>query len=132
MNECHFIGRFTADPELKKVSTDSNKDTSVVNFTLAINRKFRKNSGESGKHVVFLPFEAWDTGAEVICNNFCKGDPIIIERSSARNNNFQNSDGIKVSKIVFRVEKFQFPSEQGLISRNRLQNDSENHEDDNE
>ena len=61
MNSCNFIGRFVADPELNDVN-----DTSVVRFTLAINEYRKSRDGEKNKHVNYLDFEAWDTGATTI------------------------------------------------------------------
>lgn len=112
MNTCHFIGRFTHDPELKKVPrTDGGAETSVVNFRLAISRKFKKNSGESGTQTNLLDFEVWDSAAEVVANNFKKGDTIIITNASARNEFYEDQEtGRKFNLIRFRVEKFEFPN----------------------
>ena len=116
MNKCHFIGRFTLDPEVEKIVNDNDRETSVVNFTLAINRRFRKNNGEIGKNVVYLDFEAWDSGAEVICKNFRAGHAIIVH-ASARSTPIEAYDGSNVNKVTFRVEEFSFPSEQNLVTR---------------
>ena len=124
MNVCIFIGRFTKTPELTQVKTgDEGRTTNVVNFKLAVTRKFKKHGGESSKQVVYLDFEAWDTGAEVIAKHFAKGDPIIVY-TSARNNTFETAEGIRVSKIVFRVEKFDFPSNNGLSSKQLMEPDT--------
>lgn len=104
MNKCHFTGRFTADPVVKKVGDNQ---TSVLNFTLAITRKFKKSgTGELGKQVNFLNFEAWDSGAETIARDFQKGDPITVH-ASARSYTWEK-DGVKHDKTVFRVEEFEY------------------------
>jgi single stranded DNA-binding protein len=112
MNTCTFIGRFTNDPELKSVKTaDGDINTNVVNFRLAITRKFKKGNGELGKQTNFLDFEAWDSGAEVIVKNFRKGDPIIIH-ASARSDVYeftnQDNETKRINTVRFRVEKFEF------------------------
>lgn len=107
MNKCLFIGRFTETPTLNTVKIEaSNKEIHVVNFTLAISRKFKKGNGITGKQVIFLDFEAWDSGAEVISKYCQKGSKILVI-TSARNDVYTASDGIKRNKIKFRVEEFE-------------------------
>ena len=40
MNKCIFLGRLTKDVEVKYIS---NGDTAIANFTLAVDRKFKKD-----------------------------------------------------------------------------------------
>ena len=123
MNNCIFIGRFTRDPELLTVKTgETGRETNVVNFTLAVTRKFKKRDGELNKQVEYLLFEAWDSGADVIVRHFRKDDPIIVY-ASARNNQFETSKGDKISQVVFRVERFEFPSNSGLGVGTRPEDD---------
>lgn len=102
MNNCVFIGRLVREPELRNVS-----DTAVCNFSIAVNRKY-KSQGETKEEVNFLEMVAWDKGAESIANFFKKGDPIIVY-SSAKQESWTDKEGQKRNKIVFRVEKFEFP-----------------------
>lgn len=59
-------GRLTADPEMR--TTKNGKY--VVNFCIANEVK----KGES----IFVNCTAWGSTAELICNNFSKGHPIIV------------------------------------------------------
>ena len=102
MNECHFLGNLTRDPELRETSTNAK----VVNFGIAVNRSFKRKNGERTKEASFLECEAWDTGAEVIDEHFKKGDPIIIH-ASARTESWETNEGRR-SRIKFRVNKFEF------------------------
>jgi single-strand DNA-binding protein len=102
MNNCVFIGRLVREPELKYVG-----ETAVCNFSIAVNRKY-KSQGEMKEEVNFLDMVAWDKGAESITNFFKKGDPIIVY-SSAKQESWTDKDGQKRNKIIFRVEKFEFP-----------------------
>jgi len=115
MNKCLFVGRFVRDPKLYEITKNNNDGasgdkTAVVDFTLAISRKFKKGNGEIGKQTNYLDFEAWDSGAQVIANNFKKGDQIVIF-ASARNNSYEDSNGSKLNRVVFRVEEFALPSQ---------------------
>ena len=95
MNECDFIGNFTTDPILQKMHDDK---ISVLNFRIAVHRKFKSGAGELKKETSFLDMEAFDSGAETIVRNFRKGDTIFI-KACARN--IPQS-----SKIKFRVNSF--------------------------
>lgn len=104
MNECHFMGRLMHDPEVKSVGP---KGTSVLNFTIALNRKFKKANGDSVSEPIKLRCEVWDTGAETMGRHLKKGDPIIIH-ASAKNDEWTDADGVKHSTIKFRVDHFDF------------------------
>lgn len=123
MNNCTFIGRFRDDPTLRRIEKEGGDDTCVARFTLAVQRRFKGKS-----KVNWLDFEIWDSAAEVIAQYCKKGDVIIINDSSARNNIYDDKHGQKVSKIVFRVEKFDFPSNIGLALVRKKEDDDEHKE----
>ena len=100
MNNCHFIGRLVADPELNDVN-----ETSVVRFTLAINEYRKSRDGEKSKKVDYLDFEAWDTGATTI-DRYCKKGHEIAVHATARQDKWTDKDGNRRSKIKFRVNRF--------------------------
>jgi len=103
MNNCVFIGRLTKKPELE-VAGNSN----VTRFSIAVSRKY-KSQGETKEEVNFLDMVAWDKGAETICQYFDKGDSIIVYASAKQETWTDSKTNSPRSKIVFRVEKFEFP-----------------------
>jgi single-strand DNA-binding protein len=103
MNITLLKGNLARDPELRVVST-SGKQTSVVNFTVAVSREYTKNNGERDKITSFINCEAWDSGAEVIAESFKKGDLVMIE-GSLRNDTWEK-DGVKHSSLKVRVNNF--------------------------
>jgi single-strand DNA-binding protein len=80
------------------------KQTSVVNFTVAVSRDYVKANGEKDKIASFINCEAWDTGAEMIAESFKKGDLVMIE-GSLRNDSWEK-DGVKHSSLKVRVNNF--------------------------
>jgi single-strand DNA-binding protein len=106
MNECHFDGNLTRDPEIRYIGAGK---TPVVNFCVASSRKYKKSNGEPAKEVTFLECEAWDTGATTINEYFKKGDPIIVHCSAKTESWEDKTTGAKRSRIKFRVNKFEFP-----------------------
>lgn len=119
MNECHFMGNLTRDPELKKVGV---KGVPVANFCIAISRKYKKQDGEITKEVAFIECEAWDSGAETIARHFKKGNPIIVH-CSAKTETWKGEDGSNRSKIRFRVNKFDFPLNRKVDDDDVVNND---------
>jgi len=103
MNQCHFLGNFVRDPEIK--TTDGGKK--VVNFTLGINRRYKRGT-ETVKDPAFIDCEAWDTGAETISKFFKKGDAIIVHCAVKQENWNDKTTGDKRSRLKFRVNSFDF------------------------
>lgn len=113
MNISILRGNLARDPELRKVNTGG-KQTSVVNFTVAVSREYTKNNGEKDKVTSFINCEAWDTGADMIGASFKKGDLVLVE-GSLRNDTWEK-DGVKHSTLKIRVNNF---SKITKLSKNR-------------
>lgn len=113
MNITLLRGNLARDPELRVVSTGG-KQTSVVNFTVAVSREYTKADGNKDKITSFINCEAWDTGAEVVAESFKKGDLVMIE-GSLRNDSWEK-DGVKHNSLKVRVNNF---SKITKLSKNR-------------
>jgi single-strand DNA-binding protein len=103
MNITLLKGNLARDPELRSVNTGG-KQTSVVNFTIAVSREYTKASGEKDKITSFINCEAWDSGAETIAESLRKGDLVLVE-GSLRNDSWEK-DGVKHSSLKVRVNNF--------------------------
>lgn len=73
MNKVILLGRLTKDPELRFTATNS---TAFCNFTLAVNRKFAKQSDE--QQADFIPVVAWGKTAEFCEKYFKKGQQVAL------------------------------------------------------
>jgi single-strand DNA-binding protein len=104
MNECHFIGRLTKDPELNEYG-----GVSKVTFSLALSeRRKNKDTGEYSETVSFLDCFAWSSGADAIAKYFEKGSLIVVHCKAVQER--WEKDGKKNSAIRFRVNNFEFPA----------------------
>lgn len=103
MNINILRGNLARDPEMRLVNTNG-KQTSVVNFTVAVSREYTKANGEKDKVTTFVPCEAWDSGAEIIGQSFKKGDFVLVE-GSLRNDSWEK-DGVKHNSLKVRVNNF--------------------------
>jgi len=68
MNKVILMGRLTKDPEVRYIN---NNNTAVCNFTLAVDRKFQKETD-------FIPIVAWNKLAEFCSKYFTKGMRVAI------------------------------------------------------
>lgn len=103
MNITMLRGNLARDPELRVVGS-GDRQTSVVNFTVATSREFTKADGTQDKITSFIPCEAWDSGAEAVASTLKKGDLVMIE-GSLRNDSWEK-DGVKHSTLKIRVNNF--------------------------
>jgi single-strand DNA-binding protein len=103
MNINILRGNLARDPEVRVVNTGG-RQTTVVNFTVAVSREYTKSNGDKDKVTTFVSCEAWDTGAEIIADSFKKGDLVLVE-GSLRNDSWEK-DGVKHSTLKVRVNNF--------------------------
>lgn len=100
MNNVVLVGRLTKDLELQKTMSG----TSVVKFTLAVNRKY-KNDGESTAD--FIRCIAWNKTAEIMTQYLSKGSQIgIVGRITT--GSYRDSYGNAIYTTDVTVESFEF------------------------
>lgn len=87
MNKSLLIGRLTAQPELRKTTTEK----SVIRSTLAVNRQFKTADGERG--VDFLSIVIWGKSAELFVAYAQKGSLISIE-GELRSRRYDDKSGV--------------------------------------
>ncbi|WP_250277391.1 single-stranded DNA-binding protein [[Clostridium] colinum] len=73
MNKVQLIGRLTKDPEIKY--TQSKESLAVTRFSVAVNRKYKKDSEQE---VDFINCVSFGKQAEFVNNYFKKGQQIAI------------------------------------------------------
>jgi len=102
-NKVVLVGNLVTDPELKEIG-DNN---SVVRFRMAINRRYTTKSGEKKEDTTYIDCEMWGPRAGVIAEYVKKADPILVE-GHLKQENWENKDGEKRSKILVSIEDFEF------------------------
>lgn len=103
-NKVMLMGNLTRDIEIRH--TPSN--TAVGNFGLAVNRKYKTQSGEQREEVAFIDCEAWGRTAEVMAQYLSKGRPVFIEGRLKFDSWDDKNGGGKRSKLSVVVDNFQF------------------------
>ncbi|RMH28370.1 MAG: single-stranded DNA-binding protein [Planctomycetota bacterium] len=104
LNKVLLMGNLTRDVEIRHTSGNS----AVANFGLAVNRRYRTQSGEQREETTFIDCEAWGRTAEVMGQYLSKGRPVFIEGRLKLDQWEDKNGGGKRSKLSVVVESFQF------------------------
>lgn len=89
INNVTLTGRITKDLEKK----ETGKGTSVVNFSLAVDRRFKNSNGD--READFIGIQAWGMTADLLCKYCGKGSLIGIE-GRIQTRNYENNQGQRV------------------------------------
>lgn len=96
LNQVSLIGRLTADPELRSTT----KDTSVVNFTLAVDRDRREN----GEVVTdFFKCTAWAHDAEFLADHTKKGNRVAVT-GRLQTSHWTDANGVERREVIVNVD----------------------------
>jgi single-strand DNA-binding protein len=109
-NKVILAGNLTRDPELRYTP----KGTAIAKFGLAVNRKWKSETGETREEVTFIDVEAWNKQAEVIAQYLKKGQPFLVEGRLRLDQWEDKNTHQKQSKLKVVLESFSF-----LASANR-------------
>jgi single-strand DNA-binding protein len=102
-NKVLLMGNLTRDPQLSYLPSQ----TPVVDFGIAVNRKWTSKEGESKEEVCFIDCRAFSRLAENINKYMRKGRPIFVEGRLVYDT-WTAQDGSKRSKHRVHVDNFQF------------------------
>ncbi len=103
LNRIFMIGNLTRDPELKFTQAG----TAVTNFSIAVNRNWKKQNGERQEETTFVRIITWRKLAE-ICNEYLtKGSTVLVE-GRLSNRSWTTQDGQKRSTIEVIANNIQF------------------------
>ena len=96
INRTVLVGRITHDPEVKK----TNNGSSVVNFSIAVNRQFNREQTD------FINCVAWRNQADFIGNYIKKGALLGID-GRIETGSYQDQDGKRVNTFTVVCESVQ-------------------------
>jgi single-strand DNA-binding protein len=74
-NKVILIGNLTRDPELRFTA----QGVAIAKITLAVNRTWRTEAGETKEEVTFVDVDAFRRQAETIAQYLKKGSPLMVE-----------------------------------------------------
>lgn len=113
LNKIVIMGRLTRDPEYRTTGAG----TSVVNFSVAVDRDFPGQSGE--KETDFIDCVAWKHTAEFVAKYFTKGSMIVVfGRLQIRN--WTDKDGGKRRAAEVMAESIYFGESKRATNANTV------------
>jgi single-strand DNA-binding protein len=111
MNKTVLMGRLTADPQVRYSQGDN--ATAVARYTLAVNRKFKKDGEPTAD---FVPCVVFGKSAEFTEKYFRKGMQVAIS-GRIQTGSYTNKDGNKIYTTDVVVEEQEF-AESKVASQN--------------
>ena len=103
-NKVILAGNLTRDPELRYTP----KGMAIAKIGLAINRRWKSETGEMKEETTFVDVDAFGKTAETIGQYLKKGRPILIEGRLRYQTWEDKQSGQKKSKLGVVMETFQF------------------------
>ena len=104
LNKVMLIGNLTRDPELRVTP----KGTAICTFSIAVNRKFKDDSGGEREEVTYVDIEAWGKSGENISRYCTKGRPLFVEGRLRLDQWEDKTTKEKRSRMKVVLENFQF------------------------
>jgi single-strand DNA-binding protein len=102
-NKIFLMGNLTRDPQLSYLPSQ----TAVVEFGLAVNRRWTGRDGEKKEETCFVDCKAFGRPAENINKYLSKGRPVFVE-GRLTFDSWTAQDGTRRSRHRVTVENFQF------------------------
>lgn len=110
INKVVLVGRITKDPELKSTQTN----ISFVNFTLAVNRQYKDEKGET--QADFIPCLVWRLQAENLARFIKKGALLGVE-GRIQTRTYEADNGTRyITEVV--CDSVQFLENKGTEANN--------------
>ncbi len=107
-NKVILMGNLTRDPELRQTQSG----TSVCRFSIAVNRSYSGQDGNTREETCFVEIDSFGRTAENIGKFFSKGKPILVEGRLRQDTWDDKETGKSRSKLVVVLDRFEFVGSQ--------------------
>lgn len=103
-NKVILLGNLTRDPEVRYTQNGA----AIAKLGMAVNRKWKDQSGAEKEEVSFIDIDAFGKQAELISQYLKKGSPLFVEGRIKTDTWDDKDTGKKLSKLKVVLEGFQF------------------------
>lgn len=103
-NKVTLMGNLTRDPESRTTTGGQN----VTNFSLAVNRTWKGQDGQTQEQVSYINCVAWGKPGEILQQYLTKGSPVLISGRLEQRSWDDKESGQKRSAVEVIVEDFNF------------------------
>jgi len=104
LNKVMLIGNLTRDAELRYIPSGQ----AVLEFRLAVSRKFKKQDGTEGEETCFVDISLWGKRGEAVSKYLTKGKPLFVEGRLQLDEWDDKETGQKRSKLRVNAENIEF------------------------
>tara|TARA_R110002020_G_scaffold10785_4_gene40930 strand:+ start:235 stop:639 length:405 start_codon:yes stop_codon:yes gene_type:complete len=101
LNQCQFIGRIAKDPEFKTIQSGDK----VCNFSIAINEKYTKKSGEKVEHTEWINVIVWNKNLMPFLENYVQKGALLYVQGKMKTRSWEQ-DGAKRYSTEIVVQGF--------------------------
>lgn len=108
MNSVNLIGRLCRTPEVRR-SGEGDKATAIARFILAVDRRFKKDGGDSAD---FISCVAFGKTGEFVEKYFHKGMRMALN-GRIQTGSYTNKDGVRVYTTDVIAENVEFCESKG-------------------
>ena len=105
MNKVILMGRITRDAEVRYAQGENS--TAIARFTLAVDRRYNRNSANGEQTADFINCVAFNKTAEFMERFGRKGTKFVVE-GRIQTGSYTNRDGVKVYTTEVVVEESEF------------------------
>lgn len=114
MNKVILMGRLTRDPDVR-YSNQGDRQLAVARYTVAVDRRFRRNGDNNDQSADFISCVAFDRQAEFAEKYLKKGTKITL-CGRIQTGSYTNKDGIRVYTTDVVVEEQEFAESRAAAS----------------
>ena len=108
MNKLFIVGNLTRDPELRTTPAGD----SVCDFTVAVNRRARRDAQGAQQEADFFRVSAWRALGENCAKYLAKGRKVAVT-GSVRVRTYQGSDGTTRASLEVQADDVEFLTPRG-------------------
>jgi len=102
LNVVLLTGRLTRDPDTKETRAGA----AVTSFAIAVNRYFKRDSGDWGQETSYLEIETWGLLAKQ-CAELTKGQVARVQ-GRVKQERWQDGDGNNRTKVLVIAERVEW------------------------
>jgi len=103
LNNVVIAGNLTRDPSFRKTTNG----TSVTNFSIASNRRFKDNNGQWRESVCYVGVVVWYKLAENCAEHLHRGSTVLIE-GELQSRSFRSDEGRNRNIVEIKARRVQF------------------------
>lgn len=119
INSVVIAGNLTKDPTIRETSNN----TPVVNFHVAVNRRYKDSNNQSQEDVCYVGIVAWNKLAESCKNRLKKGNAVLID-GELQSRTFKTEDNKSRTIVEIKAKRIQFLNKLSQNSNNGNGKDS--------